>query len=501
MELFVVEITAAPARPRTESLNHMVTAFKVDEAKANRLLERVESGQGPVTVSRPMPERDALRNARSFQAVGFEVRVRAYTDRPELGAIPTPVSVAPSVSEGSVSDGYAKPMIPAVSDTLPSNENLGRASANFVAANPTSANPTPVPLSEPSSPDADSGFGRPFLPSAPSVAPLADAAYAAQMNAPLEYTPGEPALETTGVDAISSDSSDLGKTQDNPIPAMVPKRTSRRMGLHSKFLIAAILPTLLTVASAIAAILLTVPGALRGLLLESARNPAIALADGVGGLIPSGSLDGKTIGQLQNAMNLSRGAFAAQNVQFVMVTDALGNPVAGWYGQEPTLAAVPSEVRAYVQTQARRATARAYMQANSIPLGTFNPPSRLIDAAGTPLEVVAHQIERDGNTIGTAVVGMSSQAISSRVQSTLITTLVASTLPVLLAVLIAMLLARSITTNVLRLVGAADRISLGELDQPVGLRTNDELNELGEALERMRVSLQESLERLRRRRR
>ncbi len=502
MELFVVEITAAPARPRTESLNHMVTAFKVDEAKANRLLERVESGQGPVTVSRPMPERDALRAARGFQAVGFEVRVRAYTERPELGTIPTPIAVAPSVSEGSVGEGYAKPMIPAVSETLPSNEPLGRPSASFAAANPT-----PAPLSEPSSvADADSGFGRPFLPSASAVASLPDAEHVAPANSPLESTLDQPAsdtaaLETTGLDATSSNSGDLGKTQDNPIPAMVPKRTARRMGLHTKFLIAAILPTLLTVASAIAAILLTVPGALRGLLLESARNPAIALADGVGGLIPSGSLDGKTIGQLQNAMNLSRATFAAQNVQFVMVTDALGNPVAGWYGQEPTLAAVPSEVRAYVQTQARRATARAYMQANSIPLGTFNPPSRLVDAAGTPLEVVAHQIERDGNTIGTAVVGMSSQAISSRVQGTLITTLVASTLPVLLAILIAMLLARSITTNVLRLVGAADRISLGELDQPVALHTNDELNELGEALERMRVSLQESLERLRRRRR
>jgi HAMP domain-containing protein len=493
MELFVVEIIAAPARPRTESLNHMVTAFKVDEAKANRLLERVESGQGPVTVSRPMPERESLRAARGFQAVGFEVRVRAYAERPELGSISTPVAVAPSVNEG-----YAKPMIPAVPDALPAHESPGRSSGHFSSANPTPVDEKPYSVSS-----NDAGFSRPFVPNTPSVTPSADAELAvAPTAAPLEYSLDEPETEVAS-SASPSDpiKTDPINTSDNPVPAAAPKRTSRRRGLHSKFLIAAILPTLLTVASAIAAILLTVPGALRGLLLESARNPAIALADGVGGLIPSGSLDAKTIGSLQNAMNLSRTTFAAQNVQFVMVTDALGNPVAGWYGQEPTLAAVPSEVRAYVQTQARRATARAYMQANSIPLGTFNPPSRLVDAAGTPLEVVAHQIERDGNTIGTAVVGMSSQAISSRVQSTLITTLVASTLPVLLAIMIAMLLARSITTNVLRLVSAADRISLGQLDQPVALHTNDELNELGEALERMRVSLQESLERLRRRRR
>jgi HAMP domain-containing protein len=515
MELFVVEIIAAPARPRTESLNHMVTAFKVDEAKANRLLERVESGQGPVTVSRPMPERESLRAARGFQAVGFEVRVRAYAERPELGGVSTPVAVAPSVNEGSVNEGYTKPMIPAVSEASSGHESLGRSSQTPSAANLSSTHPTPVPSSEhPAAVSSeDAGFGRPFVPSLPPVMPSVDAGFTvAPTAAPLDYSLNELEAEVTSsispsdpfnTAPISTDpiNTDPINTSADPAPAAAPRATSRRMGLHRKFLIAAILPTLLTVASAIAAILLTVPGALRGLLLESARNPAIALADGVGGLIPSGSLDAKTIGSLQTAMNLSKTTFAAQNVQFVMVTDALGNPVAGWYGQEPTLSAVPSEVRAYVQTQARRATARAYMQANSIPLGTFNPPSRLVDAAGTPLEVVAHQIERDGNTIGTAVVGMSSQAISSRVQSTLITTLLASTLPVLLAIMIAMLLARSITTNVLRLVGAADRISLGQLDQPVALHTNDELNELGEALERMRVSLQESLERLRRRRR
>jgi methyl-accepting chemotaxis protein len=141
------------------------------------------------------------------------------------------------------------------------------------------------------------------------------------------------------------------------------------------------------------------------------------------------------------------------------------------------------------------------MEQNGIPLGRFNPPSRLVDAAGTPLEVAAHPVIKGGNTIGNAVVGMSGQVVAGRVTNTLVTTLLASTLPVILAIMIALWLARTITTNVLRLVKAADRISLGELNEPVGLKTNDELNELGESLERMRVSLQESLERLRRRRR
>ncbi len=472
MELFVVEITAAPERPREQSVNHMVTAFKVDETKATRLLERVERRDGPVTVSRPTPERDALRNARSFQAIGFEVRIRPYTPRPELGEAPNP-SVSPETQVAVAQPSFERTA--ALVPPAPSEV----ASEGMVVDDPTPV-PPPAPdgfLSEQASLAAGNSFNQP-------TSRESRTAEVARLDAPLEYTLEEP--------------EERAAMPDSTIKA---PRASGRVSLRSKFLLAAILPTLLTVASAVAAILLTVPGALRGLLLESARNPAIALAGGVGGLIPGNALDGKTIGQLQNALELSRTTFSNQNVQFVMVTDAIGNPVAGWYGQEPSLAAVPSQVRAYVQTQARRATARAYMQNNSIPLGTYNPPSRLVDAAGTPLEVAAYPITRDANTIGTAVVGMSSQAISSRVQGTLITTLIASTLPVILAVLIAMLLARSITTNVIRLVKAADRISLGQLEEPVGLRTNDELNELGEALERMRVSLQESLERLRRRRR
>ena len=472
MELFVVEITAAPERPREQSVNHMVTAFKVDETKATRLLERVERRDGPVTVSRPTPERDALRNARSFQAIGFEVRIRPYTPRPELGEAPNP-SVSPETQVAVAQPSFERTAAP-----VPPTPSEG-----MVVDDPTPV-PPPAPdgfLSEQASLSGNS-FNQPTSRETKTVE-------IARPDAPLEYTLEEPDGQTAISDSTMPD------------PTIKVPRATGRVSLRSKFLLAAILPTLLTVASAVAAILLTVPGALRGLLLESARNPAIALAGGVGGLIPGNALDGKTIGQLQNALELSRATFSNQNVEFVMVTDAIGNPVAGWYGQEPSLAAVPSQVRAYVQTQARRATARAYMQNNSIPLGTYNPPSRLVDAAGTPLEVAAYPITRDANTIGTAVVGMSSQAISSRVQGTLITTLIASTLPVILAVLIAMLLARSITTNIIRLVKAADRISLGQLEEPVGLRTNDELNELGEALERMRVSLQESLERLRRRRR
>ena len=53
--------------------------------------------------------------------------------------------------------------------------------------------------------------------------------------------------------------------------------------------------------------------------------------------------------------------------------------------------------------------------------------------------------------------------------------------------------ARRLTNNVLTLTQKADEISRGDLDEPVSLRSNDELDDLSAALERMRVSMSGAL--------
>jgi HAMP domain-containing protein len=70
-----------------------------------------------------------------------------------------------------------------------------------------------------------------------------------------------------------------------------------------------------------------------------------------------------------------------------------------------------------------------------------------------------------------------------------------------IAVFLAITITRSLTEPILALVSSANKISLGKLDDPVLHEGNDEIGELGTALERMRVSLFESMERLRKRRR
>jgi HAMP domain-containing protein len=289
-------------------------------------------------------------------------------------------------------------------------------------------------------------------------------------------------------------------------PAMTMSETTLseprgRSSIRSKFLASSILPALLTVAAALGAILFTVRPALRTQLLESARNPAIAFASVTERVIGSNSINSSAaIGELDAALEDTRASFQEQNISFVMITDASGNPLAGWYGNDSNMTTIPDTIRTAIQLQSRRATARAYAAANDIQMGSYNPPSRAIEADGQRLEVAGEAIETNGQPVGAVIVGVNNQSVASKIRGVLTSTFLAGALPVLLAILLGVLLTRAITRNILYLIGASDNISRGDFSQGVQVKSNDELGDLSRAIERMRISLQESLERLQRRR-
>jgi methyl-accepting chemotaxis protein len=57
-----------------------------------------------------------------------------------------------------------------------------------------------------------------------------------------------------------------------------------------------------------------------------------------------------------------------------------------------------------------------------------------------------------------------------------------------------------LTSNIQMLTDAADRISVGELDVVIDIRSRDEIGSLAEAVTRMQDSLRYSIERLRKKR-
>jgi len=70
----------------------------------------------------------------------------------------------------------------------------------------------------------------------------------------------------------------------------------------------------------------------------------------------------------------------------------------------------------------------------------------------------------------------------------------------ILGVALAWGITRSVTRPVRRLVEVADNISMGDLDMPIEVTSRDEIGELQESIERMRVSLKTVLERLKKQR-
>jgi HAMP domain-containing protein len=77
----------------------------------------------------------------------------------------------------------------------------------------------------------------------------------------------------------------------------------------------------------------------------------------------------------------------------------------------------------------------------------------------------------------------------------------ATAIAALVGALLAALATAGVARDVVKLRDEARRVAMGELTAPVTTRRDDELGEIAGSLERMRLSLQEGLERLRKRRR
>ncbi|MFC4637239.1 HAMP domain-containing protein [Deinococcus hohokamensis] len=98
-------------------------------------------------------------------------------------------------------------------------------------------------------------------------------------------------------------------------------------------------------------------------------------------------------------------------------------------------------------------------------------------------------------------VGVPNTQAAANLRNTLLLVLGVSLLALGLAAALALRAARRVVQPIERLVKVADAISMGDLTHPVQAERNDEIGDLAQALERMRLSLEAAMERLRRRKR
>ncbi|GBF03998.1 sensor protein [Deinococcus aerius] len=105
------------------------------------------------------------------------------------------------------------------------------------------------------------------------------------------------------------------------------------------------------------------------------------------------------------------------------------------------------------------------------------------------------------NLLYRIAVGVPNTQAAINLRNTLLLVLGVSLLALALAASLAVRSARRVVQPIERLVKVADAISMGDLTRPVQADRNDEIGDLAQALERMRLSLEAAMDRLRRRKR
>ncbi|WP_216319381.1 HAMP domain-containing protein [Deinococcus aestuarii] len=109
--------------------------------------------------------------------------------------------------------------------------------------------------------------------------------------------------------------------------------------------------------------------------------------------------------------------------------------------------------------------------------------------------------ETSPNLLYRISVGVGNTQAAANLRNTLLLVLAVSLLALGLAASFAVRSARRVVQPIERLVKVADAISMGDLTRPVQVGRNDEIGDLSQALERMRLSLEAAMDRLRRRKR
>ncbi len=506
---FVVYVFAPPEGEAEAAAVKLAELLKLEPSKVSGLIKRL-----PDVVTRPVSEREALAAGRRFQQAGFYGEVRdavthevhtrlegafgasgataavAWADESESSGPaahqPYPQTETPEERAFGRSTRVIEPKRDAteesaamVVDDAPragSSQGAGSVDDDFEWSDePDDAGAFSV---EDPEPESMSVADRARAAVSPAAAARRAAAEAAEPLAPVAVAAPEPAANAE---------------------AAVEETARRRRGsLSSKLLTTAIIPVLLTIAGALAATWFTARPALYDQLLESARNPAIATAATLSSTLERAGGEGIDHLQLLETILITRQAFARQNLSFILATDTSGNPYSGSFLGGTSFPEESLALQEAVRERAIHAVAQG--TADRSGWAEQGATSHVEASGGQRIEIVAQPLMSGNIPIGAVVVGVTDQAVTQQVNRIVINVLLFSLIPLLLAILIATTRARRLTNNVLTLTRKADEISRGDLEEPVALRSNDELDDLSAALERMRVSMSGALERLRRRR-
>ena len=306
-------------------------------------------------------------------------------------------------------------------------------------------------------------------------------------------------------------------------PSLDPVRRNRRSSLSRRVLLSTLLPLGLFTLVTLSFLVYALPRAQSQLITENAQAVAVAVGSSLDVTDQNtvyAQLDAlikrSAVGFVQ--VNLPDGStfFRSKNAY----TDGpLSEQIAAWVQQHPgnstfVQSGSPADSYRYQLSLLEQVGAGVSDQAKALRSSVADPANQMSSTVTYLLSgisvtqnaqaerVVTQGIKPAGGTpLYSIVVGVPGDAAFAQLRSTLLLILGVALLAFVVAALLAARTARLVVQPIERLVLAADAISMGDLDQPVTVERNDEIGDLAQALERMRLSLEAAMERLRKRRR
>jgi len=98
--------------------------------------------------------------------------------------------------------------------------------------------------------------------------------------------------------------------------------------------------------------------------------------------------------------------------------------------------------------------------------------------------------------VGTVSVGIWADIVEDEIRRAIYPLIGLIGIALAASLIFSVLVTQGITRRVLRLKDIADKVSMGDLETPVGIESNDEIGDLAHSLERMRASLKAAMVRL-----
>ena len=98
--------------------------------------------------------------------------------------------------------------------------------------------------------------------------------------------------------------------------------------------------------------------------------------------------------------------------------------------------------------------------------------------------------------VGTVSVGIWADSVEDEIRRAIYPLIGLIGLALVASLIFSLLVTQGITRRVLRLKDIADKVSMGDLETPVRIESNDEIGDLAHSLERMRASLKAAMVRL-----